>query len=221
MPDDINLDPSIEKKEEVTTTDSPSNGGEPMIPKSRLDEESKKVRELREKQALLEEKINLLSNPKPTNDDSDPDLEKLTEALSPILAKKGFITQQQKEEEDNAKMYATQLKELSAKYNGEDGKPVFDPYEISEYAKQTKVFDLETAYEKKYKKELFDWELKHLEGGDVTTEKPSEKVYNNGGNVNILTREEIAKRLAGPGGDAWYEKNREALLKALEKGEIK
>jgi len=199
----------------VTNPPTDSNKGEPMIPKSRFDEG---LRAEREKIAKLEEQVQLLSRPK---DGDEAELEKAADALLPLLVKKGFITQQQKEEDENAKTYASQLKELSTKYDGSDGRPTFDPYEISEFAKQTKVFDLETAYEKKYKKELFDWEVGKINGDDIKTEKPGEKVFNNGGNINVLTREEIAKKLASPGGDEWYEKNRDALLKALEKGEIK
>lgn len=214
------LNPSIEKKTEIIEKDTPaSNGEEPMIPKSRLDQVSGQVRAEREKNVLLEEKIKLLSAPKV---EQDPDLEKVAEALAPMFVQKGFITKEQRDEEDGAKRYSEQLKNLTTKYDGEDGRPVFDPYEISEFAKQTQVFDLETAYEKKYKKELFDWDVKNMNNGDdIRTEKPGEKVYNNGGNHNILTREEIAKKIAAPGGDEWYEKNRDALLKALEKGEIR
>ena len=218
MPDDKIVDPSIDTTVVTTDPTPPSNSEGLTIPKSVFDE---RLRAERAKVAALEEKVNLLSAPK-ESPSPDPDLEKVAEALAPMFVKKGFITQQQREEDENAKAYASQLKELSAKYDGKDGRPAFDPYEISEFAKETKVFDLETAYEKKYKKELFDWEVKNLnKGDDVPTEKPGEKVFDNGGNHNLLTREEIAKRTAAPGGFEWYEKNREALLKAMERGEIK
>jgi len=196
-----------------------SNKGEPMIPKSRLDQVSSQLKAEREQRALLEAKVNSLTETK----DQDPDLQKVAEALSPLFVQKGFITKEQQEADESAKRYSEQLKNLSSKYDGEDGRPTFDPFEISEYAKQTQVFDLETAYEKKYKKELFDWEVQHMNdnGGDVDTEKAGEKVYNNGRNQDLLTRESIAKKLAEPGGAEWYEKNRDVLLKALEKGQIK
>lgn len=217
MSEDIVI-PQDDKTVVIEDKPTNSNDGEPMLPKSRYDQVAAQRDEERRKNALLEEKINLLST---KTNDTDPDLDKAADALLPILVQKGFITKQQKEEDDNARVYANQLKELSTKYDGNDGRPVFDPYEISEYAKETKVFDLETAYEKKYKKELFDYEVKKLNGEEITTEKPGEKVFNDGGNVNVLTREAIAKKLAAPGGDAWYEKNRDALLKAMEKGEIR
>lgn len=198
-----------------------SNKGEPMIPKSRLDQVSSQLRAEREQRALLEEKVNSLTASKDAS--VDPDLQKVAEAMAPLFVQKGFITKEQQEAEDSARKYSEQLKTLSTKYNGEDGRPTFDPFEISEYAKQTQVFDLETAYEKKYKKELFDWEVQHMNdnSGDIDTEKQGEKVFNNGRNQDVLTRESIAKKLAEPGGSEWYEKNREMLLKALEKGQIK
>lgn len=211
------IDPSINKQPD--NKGDPENKGEPMIPKSRLDQVSSQLRAEREERAKLEARVNELSLKKPTEDDLD--LERAAESLMPILEKRGFLTKQEKEQEDSARRYSEDLDRLSKKYNGEDGKPKFDPYEIGEYAKKTKIFDLEAAYENKYKKELFDYELRQLNGGDVDTEGASRPVLNDGTNHDVLTRDYIAKKLASPGGSEWYEKNREALLKAMEKGQIR
>lgn len=179
--------------------------------------ERAKRHELEARLAELESKLE--SRPTNSNQD-DADLELAVERLAPILQKKGFITSQQKEDEDRANKYATDLKTLSSKYDGKDGRPVFDPSEVANYAKENGIFNLEAAYRDMHWKELIDFEKKQDSSDDVETEKPNSANPSKSGERVKLTAEFLRDRLAQPDGKEWYEKNRDKILAATAKGQL-
>ena len=160
---------------------------------------------------------------RPTNsnqDDEDLELEKAVNRLAPILQKKGFITTQQKEDEDRAAKYANDLKDLSGKYDGSDGRPVFDPQEIANYAKSNGIVNLEAAYRDKHWKELVDWEKKRDSSDAVETEVPGASSQPKSNEKVKLTGEFLKERMAQPDGLKWYEKNRDKIIAAMGKGQL-
>lgn len=191
---------------------------ERTVPLQALQEERRKRQELEQRLSALETSV---QQPSYTSDVQNPDLEDAINKIEPYLKRKGFMTKEQWEEEKNANAYADEMKNLSGKYDGKDGRPVFDAYEVSEFGKRNKIYNLEAAYEQMYKKELFDWSMKKA---GTTSDAPETEKGTSGvreaGNTPLLTREMITKKINAPDGKAWWEKNREKIMAAYAKGEI-
>lgn len=179
--------------------------------------ERDKRHELETKMAELESKFNTNA---PTSSPDDAELELAVERLAPILQKRGFITAQQREDEDRANQYAKDLDNLSKKYDGNDGRPAFEPSEVANYAKKTGIFNLEAAYRDLHWNELLDYEKKQVTSDNVETEKPNSTNQSKPGERVLLTQEFLAKRLAEPDGRIWYEKNRDKIIASMNKGQL-
>lgn len=211
-----------EKNLDVQDTSSVSNEvskeQERTVPLQALQEERKKRQELEQRLSNLEANFN---KPSYTNEGNDPDLESAINQIEPYLKRKGFMTREELNAEKTANDYAEEMKNLSSKYNGKDGRPVFDAYEVSEYGKKNKIYNLEVAYEQMYKNELFDWNLKSSgkKGESIDSETGTSGVKDEG-NTPLLTKEMIQQKVKGPNGREWWEKNREKILAAYGKGEI-
>lgn len=211
--EDETLDLSSESKktEEVKTE-------ERTVPLTALQEERRKRQELEQRIASLEKTY---SQPSSTSEDSNPDLEEAITKIEPLLRRRGFMTKDQFEEEKTANAYAEEMRSLTEKFNGKDGRPAFDAYEVSEFGKKNRIYNLEVAYEQMHKKELLDWTMKKNSNSDsLETEKGGTSGYKEQGNTSILSREALAKKLQGPDGREWWNKNRDKVMKAMAKGEI-
>jgi hypothetical protein len=191
---------------------------EKTVPLQALQEERRKRQELEQRLTNLEASF----KPSSTSEDSNPDLEDAISKLEPYLRKKGFLTKDQLDEEKSANAYAEEMKDLAGKYDGKDGRPVFDAYEVSDFGKKNRIYNLEVAYEQMHKKELLDWTMK--KGGNETdtpeTEKGGTSGYQETGNTSLLSRESLKARLAKPDGKEWWNKNHDKIIAAMEKGEI-
>ena len=208
--------------DEETNLESDKDSVGSNAEKEGLLKELKKERDARHQ---LESKVSELESKftsnAPNSSQEDIDLELAVERLAPILQKKGFITAQQKEDEDRANQYAKDLESLSNKYNGSDGRPSFDPNEVATYAKKTGIFNLEAAYRDLHWKELIDFEKKQSSSDeDVETERPNSTNQSKPGERVLLTKEFLEKRMAEPDGKQWYEKNRDKILAAMAKGAL-
>lgn len=215
---DTLVDPSInEETEKEENKDSTSSNAEREGLLKEIKAERDKRHELESKMAELESKL----DSRPTNSNqNDADFELAVERLAPYLQKKGFMTAQQKEDEDRANKYAEDLKSLSKKYNGSDGRPTFDPTDVANYAKANGIFNLEAAYRDMHWKELVDWEKKRDTTDDVETEKPNSSNQNKPGERVKLTSEFLKERLAEPDGKEWYDKNRDKIIAAMTQGKL-
>lgn len=215
---DTLVDPSVnEETEKEENKDSVSSNAEREGLLKEIQSERAKRHELESKIAEIESKLET----RPTNSSQgDDELELAVERLAPILQKKGFITSQQKEDEDRANKYAEDLKNLSKRYDGSDGRPTFDPTEVANYAKSNGIFNLEAAYRDMHWKELVDWEKKQDSSDNVETEKPSSSIQSKPGERVKLTSEYLKQRLAEPDGKAWYEKNRDKIIAAMSRGQL-
>lgn len=224
MPDDkkIEMDTLVDTSIDTETNDdkdkgSASSNAEREGLLKEIQAERAKRHELEAKMADFETKLNASNTNSNHNDD---ELELAVERLAPILQKKGFITSQQKEDDDRAEKYAKDLKDLSNKYDGKDGKPAFDPTEIANYAKSNGIFNLEAAYRDMHWKELVDWEKKQDSSDAVETERPNSANQNKPNERVKLTQEFLKERLAQPDGKQWYEKNRDKIIAAMGKGQL-
>lgn len=215
---DTLVDPSINNEtEKENDKDSTSSNAEREGLLKEIKAERDKRHELESKMAELESKL----DSRPTNSNQDDlDLEVAVERLAPYLQKKGFMTAQQKEDEDRANKYAEDLKSLSTKYDGSDGRPTFDPNDVANYAKANGIFNLEAAYRDMHWKELVDWEKKRDNSDDVETEKPNSSNQNKPGERVKLTSEFLKERLAQPDGREWYDKNRDKIIAAMTQGKL-
>jgi len=224
MNDDVNkkemdtlVDPSINEETELDKDkDSARSNAEREGLLKEIKAERDKRHELEAKMEELESR--LVSNPTYSNPDDD-ELERAAEKLMPYLQKRGIVTKQQKEDEDRANQYARDLKDLSSKYDGNDGRPTFDPVEVANYAKANSIFNLESAYRDMHFKELVDWEKKQDNSDSVETEKPSSSPSKPGERVK-LTSEFLKERMNQPDGKEWYEKNRDKIIAAMSKGQL-
>lgn len=191
---------------------------EKTVPLQALQEERRKRQELEQRISTMEASF----KPSSTSEDSNPDIEDAISKIEPYLRKRGFMTKDQFEEDKSANAYAEEMKTLSSKYDGKDGRPTFDAYEVSEFGKKNRIYNLEVAYEQLNKKQLTDWEMKKTGTTSDTpeTEKSGTSGYKESGNTSILSKEALANKLKGPGGREWWEKNREKVIAAMEKGEI-
>jgi len=206
---------------EETTLDENKDSQDSNVEKEGLLKEIKLEREKRhqveEKMASLESK---LENNAPTPNSEDLDLDLIADKLSPTLKKLGFVTKQEQEDESRANKYAQDLQNLSAKYDGNDGRPIFDAGEVAEHAKRTGIFNLEAAYRDLYWSEIVDFERKQTTSDNIETEKPNSTNQSKPGERVLLTREYLNKRLKEPDGKAWFDKNHEKIMAAMAKGQL-
>ncbi len=215
---DTLVDTSInEETEKDVNNDSASSNAEREGLLKEIKTEREKRHELESKMAELESRLTSAST---NSNQDDAELEIAVERLAPILQKRGFITAQQKEDEDRAAQYAKDLESLSHKYDGKDGRPNFDPTEVANHAKKQGIFNLEAAYRDLHWKELIDFEKKQSVPDDVETERPNSTNNSKPGERVKLTAEFLRDRLAQPDGKEWYEKNRDKILAATAKGQL-
>lgn len=216
---DILVDPSI--------NETPKSEDQPKSPDSNAEKEGllKEIRIERDKRHLLEDKIAELEtkfnadSPNPSTD-NDIDFDLVADRLTPTLLKRGFITKAEQENETRANQYAADLKNLSEKYNGKDGRPVFDPSEVANHAKEKGIFNLEAAYRDLHWNEILDFEKKKGNSEDIETEKPNPTNQSKPGERVLLTREYLNKRLAEPDGKVWFDKNHDKIMAAMAKGQL-
>lgn len=216
---DTLVDPSVSEETKVSEVkDSDSSKAEREGLLKEIKSERDKRHELESKMAELESKLD--SRTSTNSNPNDDELELAVEKLAPILQKKGFITAQQREDEERAAQYTKDLENLSQKYDGKDGRPTFDPNEVANHAKKAGIFNLEAAYRDLHWKELIDFEKKRDSSDDVETEKPSSTSQSKPGERVKLTAEFLRDRLSQPDGKEWYEKNRDKILAATAKGQL-
>lgn len=215
---DTLVDPSLDTKtEEELKAEAEAKSN---LEKEGLLKELKKERDERHALETRMADLEAKASRSPTNSNQDDELELVAEKLAPLFQKRGFITSQQKEDDDRANKYAEDLKTLSGKYDGSDGRPAFDPSEIANYARANGIFNLEAAYRDKNWKALVDWEKKQDGGDSIQTERPSSTNPAKSGDRVKLTKEFLADRLKEPDGKEWYEKNRDKIMAALGKGQL-
>lgn len=221
---DLLDDSSVTEETEVTETktDTSSNtktDEEPRVPLSRLKEETAKRREMESRIEALEGK--LASAARNTSDEVDPDLEAAIAKLEPLLKRRGFMTREEQQQDESSKRYASEMEVLERELDGKDGRPPFDPYEVSEFGKKNNIFNLKAAYNEMYRKELIDWELKKTDRTDKEDNlKPIKGAFKESSKPFSLTRDALAERLRKPDGREWYNKNHSKIIAAMQKGEI-
>jgi len=215
---DTLVDTSInEETEKDVNNDSASSNAEREGLLKEIKTEREKRHKLESRMAKLESRLTSAST---NSNQDDAELEIAVERLAPILQKRGFITAQQKEDEDRAAQYAKDLESLSHKYDGKDGRPNFDPTEVANHAKKQGIFNLEAAYRDLHWKELIDFEKKQSTTEDVETERPNSPSQSKPNERVKLTQDFLKERLSQPDGKEWYEKNRDKIMSALSKGQL-
>jgi hypothetical protein len=108
-------------------------------------------------------------------------------------------------------------------YDGSDGRPKYDRVEIEDFMRtRGDIFDPETAYEKLYRDELLDWEIKKATSNQkpkAYEEAPTAPAKRESG---AITAEKVAEMQA-KGRDvflSWYTKNREAIKALAAEGKL-
>jgi len=104
---------------------------------------------------------------------------------------------------------------LEQRYEGGDGRPVFDRSEVEKHMRDTGIYNPEKAYEDLYRDELFDWRSsqRSSQRSDTPRQTFSERpTSSTASKTEPLTVDGLRQRLAQPDGREWWEKNRERIL---------
>jgi len=215
-PEDTTVD--TEETTEVETEDRPGK----KSAEARINELLAKNKELESKLDTIEEKM---APPPPPPIDSTQELTPEVQRAVSYLKKLGFITKEEqdkkiREVQDRAFLNGEHLR-LENKYSGNDTRPKYDSKEVEDFMRKRGIYDPEVAYEKLYKKELFDYELKKYDEG--RKKKPFvQKAGSSAGSRedNTITREKITEWIKTPEGRMKYEQNRDKILKMMANEEL-
>lgn len=183
-----------------------------------------KLEERDEKVTELEERLNQMPVPTPLPSiPQSPDVQKAID----FLKKEGkFIDAQELESrlkgvQDRMYLDSEHIR-LETKLHGEDGKPKYDRAKVEEFMRQRGIYDAETAYEKLYRTELLDWEIKKFETD--RKKKPyiaqTKSTAGSEAEEQTITREKVAEWIKTPEGRLRYEHNRSKILQLLAEGKF-
>lgn len=112
----------------------------------------------------------------------------------------------------------TEHARLKEVFNGQDGRPKYDPAEIEAYMRNKGIFDPEVAYKAKHEPELLDWHVKQASKKSKPYSAPPTAPSERGDQT--ITREKIAQMQGTPEWRTWYEANRDKILGLMAQGQL-
>lgn len=220
--DEFSNDIESEEKASTESQDKPKRSAE-----NRIKELLGKNKELEDKLNSLEEKIKEVpSSYQPKENDTlkpstpSPQVQKALE----FLKSQGFVSKDEVQDmlktvQDRQSLDGEHLK-LERKYDGNDGRPTYDRSKVEEVMRSRGIYDPEVAYETIHKQELLDWELKKLMKDKPGSTEPMGSSTSTEVNKRQITLEKIEKAKKSPEGRAWYDRNRDKILKLLMEGQL-
>lgn len=156
--------PDSSAVEQTTTTDAvvetaPVEDRGQTVPYDRfreVNEKAKRVEELERKLADIEARV---APQQPANPQADAIKEQLKAmGFAPREEVIAEIRQEQMQKEQDAQI-RQEVKDLSQRYSGTDGRPKFDGKAAMQYAVEHGINSLEAAYKLMHEKELTDWNI--------------------------------------------------------------
>ena len=179
------------------------------ISKTKVD--SSKVEELENQLKESQETIGKLKNvfvPETPPEETPPDT--LTkEQLEDFWKEKSEEETQKRVEEKRTELIQGEIKELSEKWNGEEGKPKYDDKEILQWQQEKQCLHLtpKQAFREKYENELIDYEVKQRLAGKTPVENVEQPSAQTGNHIPPEVKPQTEAE------------TRAAVLEAMEKAE--
>lgn len=150
--------PSAENKTEVATQEATPEKRQPakVVPYDRFESVVKN------KQQLEAELAELRANRStaPVGDQEQV----IKQQLNKYLADLGYVRKEELAEKEADKQLESDIKSLSQKYDGKDGRPKFDREKALQYAADNLIGNLEVAYKQMHEAELLDYAIKQATG---------------------------------------------------------
>ncbi|MCK5296591.1 MAG: hypothetical protein KAJ75_06850 [Alphaproteobacteria bacterium] len=156
--------------DETSETSDDTEETDQKVPYSRFKEVNEAKTKAVKEAEVLREKLEKLEGGKTgaVNPNLTPQQQQQVLAVKEQLKDLGFVTKEdQSAELDRTKedlQLGREIDNLSAKYDGKDGRPKFDRDKVLDYALENKVGDLDAAYRLMNEKKLTDWHIKQATG---------------------------------------------------------
>ena len=170
-----------------------------------------KVQELEDQLKDSQETISKLKDVfvPPTPVEESPTNSLTKEQLEDFWKEKSEEQEQKKVEEQRTELIQTEIKELSEKWNGEEGKPKYDDKEILQWQQENQCLHLspKQAFREKYENELIDYEVKQRLAGKTPVENVEQPSAQTGNHIPPEVKPQTEAE------------TRAAVLEAMEKAE--
>ena len=172
----------------------------------------------------IEKKISSIPVPTPpiVKEDPNPQLDQAVDVIKKRgkLADTQYVDEKLKAIEDRMILDSEHRRNEQA-YDGTDGRPKYDRYQVEEYMRKNGIYNAQAAYDEMHKAEILDWEIKKYE--KERTKKPFvAKTSSTSGNVDdqTITREKVNEWLSTPEGRVKYEQHRKEVLQLMAEGKL-
>ena len=158
---------STEKQTVETTQDISQENSETTsktVPYERFAEVNNSKNELKKEIDALKAQFGEIQAAKTPIAPPNPQEETIKKQLDAYLKDLGYVNKQELEQKEADQQLQNNIKSLSEKYNGKDGRPKFDKSKAIEFAQQHLIGDLEIAYKQMHEAELLDFAIKQAMG---------------------------------------------------------
>jgi len=149
---------SAENKTEVATQEATPEKRQPtkVVPYDRFESVVKTKQQL---EAELAELRANRATEQPSNQE-----QVIKQQLDKYLSDMGYVKKEVLEEKEADRQLEENIKSLSQKYDGKDGRPKFDREKALKYAADNLIGNLEVAYKQMHEAELLDYAIKQATG---------------------------------------------------------
>lgn len=171
------------------------------VPYERFAEVNQKTKELERKLAEIEARSSETKTETPTAPIPQADL------IKKQLKELGFVSREEIEQQESDRRLQENIKSLSEKYNGKDGRPKFSKEKVVEYAAKNLIGNLEVAYKQMHEADLINW---HITQAMSKSKGVKSESSNGSGSTEIGTTDADLKQAAQSG-------DRDAMLTLIKR----
>lgn len=179
---------------ETTQEVTQENSEVKTVPYDRFAEVNNYNKELKTQLSQIQEQLKGLS-PKIEPVAADPAKETIKNQLKGYLNELGYVSKEELEQRDAEKQVMSQVENLKAKYNGQDGRPKYDHNKVLDFASKNLIGNLEIAYEQMNKAEL----LNHAISKALGTTKGTKTEISDGSGARVGTSNDDLMKAAQSG----------------------
>lgn len=158
---------SVENQTVETTQDAGQEDSETTsksVPYERFQEVISSKNELKKEIEALKAQFGEIQKAKTPDSPPNPQEEIVKQQLDKYLKDMGYVNKAELEQKEADQQLQNNIKALSEKYDGKDGRPKFDKSKAIEYAQKHLIGDLEIAYKQMHEAELIDFAIKQAMG---------------------------------------------------------
>jgi hypothetical protein len=127
-----------------------------------------------------------------------PQEDAIKQQLDSYLRELGYVNKEELEAKEADKQLENDMKSLSDKYSGKDGRPKFERDKVLQYAADNLIGNLEIAYKQMHEAELLDYAIKQATGKLKPTKT---EVSDGSGSTQIGATQDDLLRQAQSGDD--------------------